>query len=62
MDFQPTSILTGEDGRITATVRCTIRKKDGTGQRDMELEMGHLFTMQDGLIRTVDLVQCKDVA
>jgi ketosteroid isomerase-like protein len=62
MDFQPSSILTGEDGRITAQVCCTIRKKDGTGQRDIELEMEHLFTMQDGLIRKVDLMQCRDAA
>jgi ketosteroid isomerase-like protein len=34
MDFLPTSILTGEDGRITAHVRCTVRKKDGTVRRD----------------------------
>jgi ketosteroid isomerase-like protein len=62
MDFQPTSILTGEGERITAQIHCTIRKKDGTGQRDIKLEMAHLFTMQDGLIRKVDLMQCRDAA
>jgi ketosteroid isomerase-like protein len=60
MDFQPTSILTGEDGQITAHVHCTIRKKDGTGQRDMENI--HLYTMQDGLIRKADLAQYRDIA
>jgi ketosteroid isomerase-like protein len=60
MDFQPTNILTGEDGRITAHVRAIIRKKDGTIQRNMENV--HVYTMQDGLIRKADQVQYKDVA
>jgi ketosteroid isomerase-like protein len=59
-EFQPTSILTGEDGRITVHGRSAVRKKDGTVRRDQEVE--HLYTMQDGLVRNADLVQCKDVA
>ena len=59
-EFQPTSILTGEDGRITVHGRSTVRKKDDTVRREQEIE--HLYTMQDGLIRKADLVQCKDVA
>ena len=59
-EFQPTSILTGEDGRITVHGRSAVRKKDGTARRDQEVE--HLYTMQDGLVRKADLVQCRDVA